>query len=154
MMSTMSLTFIIIFVPTALTLSFIPYLTRKTENFGVTIHEDMYDRPLFQSMRKKYSFIMIIIGLLLAIIMVIIAFMNDELLETIFFTVAVIIYIILGFAVYIPFHLKMKKIKTEEKWFEGQPSTLTIDTSFRSGKITYSGSWFLIPERNEVSIVK
>jgi len=145
MMSTMSLTFIVIFIPTALVLSFIPYLTRKTENFGVTIQEDMYDRPVFQSMRKKYALMMILVATFLTILMIFIAFLDNESLETIFFSVAVIIYVILAFIIYIPFHFKMKKIKADEKWFEGQPSTLVIDTSFRSGKVTYSNGWFLIP---------
>lgn len=145
MMSTMSLIFLIIFIPTALTLSFIPYLTRKTESFGVTIQESMYDRPTFQSMRKKYALLMILIAILLTTLMIIISFLNNESLETIFFSIAVITYVILSFAIYIPFHLKMKKIKEDENWFEGQPSTIVIDTSFRSGKVTYSNGWFLIP---------
>lgn len=144
-MSTMSLTFIVIFIPTALVLSFIPYLTRKSENFGVTILEDMYHRPIFQSMRRKYASIMILIGVLLSILMIIFAFQNSEFLEVIFFSMSVAVYIVLGFVIYIPFHYKMKKLKQEEKWFENHPSILVVDTSFRSEKITYSNGWFLIP---------
>ncbi len=144
-MSTMSLTFLITFIPAIFILSFIPFLTRKTENFGVTILEDMYHRPTFQAMRRKYTFIMVVIGLVFAILMVIIAFQNNELLEITFYTVAVLAYIILGFVIYIPFHLKMKKIKSEEKWQENKTSTLVVDTSFRSEKIIYSSGWFLIP---------
>src|SRR5690625_2368942 len=69
---------IIAFIPTAIILAFIPYLTRKTENFGVSIPETIYYRDDFKAMRKKYAFSMLIITIVLTTVFFIVAFQGQE----------------------------------------------------------------------------
>src|SRR5690625_7086668 len=69
---------ILIFIPTAIILAFIPYLTRKTENFGVSIPESMYNREEFKTMRKKYSSIMLMITIIVSIVYFIVASQAKE----------------------------------------------------------------------------
>src|SRR5690625_3764654 len=106
----------IIFTPTAIILAFIPYLTRKTENFGVSIPESMYYRKDFKAMRKKYSTTLLIISIILTVGYFLVAFQVNEMTVFIIFTTIVIGYIITSFVLYLPFHYKMKQIKNEEKW--------------------------------------
>lgn len=136
---------ILIFIPTAIILAFIPYLTRKTENFGVSIPESMYNREEFKAMRKKYSSTMLIITIIVSIIYFIVAFQAKESTVFIMYTAIIIGYIILSFMYYLPFHSKMKKIKAREKWQSERKQTIVIDTKFREEKIVASNWWFLIP---------
>src|SRR5690625_2036382 len=136
---------ILIFIPTAIILAFIPYLTRKTENFGVSIPESMYNREEFKTMRKKYSSIMLMITIIVSIVYFIVASQAKESRVFIMYTAIVIGYIILSFMYYLPFHSKMKKIKAREKWQTERKQTIVIDTKFREEKIVASNWWFLIP---------
>jgi hypothetical protein len=42
------------FIPVFLIMIFMPYLTRRTESFGVTIPEEMYNHELLKAIRKSY----------------------------------------------------------------------------------------------------
>ena len=55
---------IVLFLLICLAFALTPYLTRKTENFGVSIPESLYDRKDFKGMRKKYTTSLLIIGIL------------------------------------------------------------------------------------------
>src|SRR5690625_1647396 len=136
---------IIAFIPTAIILAFIPYLTRKTENFGVSIPETIYYRDDFKAMRKKYAFSMLIITIVLTTVFFIVAFQGQESTIFIMYTALIIGYIIASFALYLPFHYKMKAIKKKEKWQAERKQTIVIDTKFRNEKIVASNWWFLIP---------
>lgn len=126
-------------------LAFIPYWTRKTENFGVSIPESLYHRPDFKAMRKKYTISLIVINTVLFSIVIFSSFHLEEKTLTVFLTIAILLYVLLTFFLYLPFHFQMKNIKVKENWNDHFKQTIVVDPKFREGKITYSNGWFFIP---------
>lgn len=144
-MTNQMLLLIIIFLPTTVMLAFMPYLTRKTENFGVTIPETIYERKDFKSMRKKYALITLLIGIIFVLLFFIIGLTMKPTATTIVFSIIIVTYIIANFLIYLPFHFKMKKIKQAENWQAERTSTFVVDMKFRQEKLIYSNWLFLIP---------
>src|SRR5699024_3930763 len=58
---------------------------------------------------------------------------------------SVFLYLLLSFLFYLPFHFKMKQLKTIENWQKTAPQTVVVDTSFRRESTSYSSRWLLIP---------
>src|SRR5690625_6622000 len=53
-MNTMIVLLVSLFIPIFITMMFIPYWTRRTESFGVSIPEDEYHSVSLKKMRKHY----------------------------------------------------------------------------------------------------
>lgn len=128
-----------------ISLAFMPYWTRKTENFGVTIPESFYDRNDFKKMRKQYTSIVVIISTVLFTALFFLSFQLDEKTVLILFIVVTIGSMLLSFLLYLPFHFKMKKLKEVENWQQDHQQTMVLDTTFRQERLTYSNGWFVIP---------
>src|SRR5690625_7301222 len=97
-------------------------------------------------MRKKYAFSMLIITIVLTTVFFIVAFQGQESTIFIMYTALNIGYIIASFALYLPFHYKMKAIKKKEKWQAERKQTIVIYTKFRNERIVAYNRWFPIPE--------
>src|SRR5690625_203689 len=111
MMNNTFIFFIFIFIITGIIVSITPFLTRKTENFGVSIPEEMYDRTQFIKMRKKYSWSLISLLILLTVVLIIINLYMSEMTFFISFIIVLMGHLLASFIIYLPFHFKMKKIK-------------------------------------------
>ncbi|WP_018663303.1 DUF1648 domain-containing protein [Heyndrickxia acidiproducens] len=118
-----------------------PYITRKTESFGVTIPEQEYTDPALKKLRKQYAAASIILSMLI-IAAILILVQTAQMPET-GFGLAVIAYIIIEFFVYLYFHKKMKTLKTERNWTSVKKQTIIIDPKFRQQKLTVSNAWFI-----------
>ena len=126
---------------------FIPYWTRRTESFGVSIPEEMYHTTQLQNMRKQYAMYAMILSVLATATFIISGFFlshNEETLS-IFLGVLTFVYIIASFFIYLKFHRNMKELKEKEQWSEKKSQQVFIDTKFREQKVTYSNLWFLAP---------
>lgn len=131
------------FIVTGITLAIIPFLTRKTENFGVSIPETLYNRRDFKKMRMTYTFIMISILFILTIFFLIMnTILSHPSLNTLYIII-ILSHLLMGFLVYLPFHFKMKKVKQLENWTEERKQTVIIDTSYREEKLVYSNWWYV-----------
>lgn len=130
-----------------LSLVFIPYWTRKTESFGVSIPERLYKRADFEAMRKRYVLFMSILSLvLLAIFWVSSYFLkDDDTLLGIVFSAIILIFIVASFLIYLKFHFSMKKIKEKENWAEDKVEKTFVHTKFREQSLTISNWWYLLP---------
>lgn len=139
----LSLILLPIFLATILT----PYLTRKTESFGVSIPEIEYKNPRLVSMRKDYVVMMMILSIITTAIFLFIGFsLNlDETTLGIVFSIMTVAYLISSFIVYLVFHKKMKALKRNTDWIKEKSQLVVIDTAFRDQKLTYSNMWLLIP---------
>ena len=133
----------ILFLLVCFILSLTPYFTRKTENFGVSIPESLYERKDFKGMRKKYTTSLLIIGIFFGGGLFILASILNEKTLIIMYTIIVFVYILLGFLIYLPFYKQMKKIKKAENWQEERKQSVIVDMKFRQEKLTYSQWWFL-----------
>lgn len=138
-------TSIITFIPIGILLAFIPYLTRKTENFGVSIPSSMYEREEFNAMRKTYASRMFTILIITIVIMLSPIFFVSTDVMYILFTILVFIYLLASFLMYLPFHKKMKLIKQTENWHAERKSAILIDLKFRDEKLSISYGWYIIP---------
>ncbi|MGC4378062.1 DUF5808 domain-containing protein [Fictibacillus sp. Mic-4] len=133
--------FFITFLPIAVLIIFIPYLTRKTESFGVSIPEEVYQLRELAGLRKKYAYVTGLFALVISIVLLLIGARKQELL----FPGMITLFLIGSFLIYYVFHLHMKKMKAEKKWDQSRPQKLVIDSKFRSQKLAVSSAWFLVP---------
>lgn len=134
-------------VPIFISLIFIPYWTRKTESFGVSIPETVYDQPKLKKLRKQYAWSMGIISITALAVFFAVSAESADHTKTIslLFASILVAYVSLNFLIYLFFHRKMKKMKEQAGWTEQKKQIVVIDTGFRHQKLTYSNKWFLIP---------
>ncbi|KFZ39583.1 MULTISPECIES: DUF1648 domain-containing protein [Thermoactinomyces] len=145
-MSTSVLLMCLIMIPVLISLCFIPYWTRRTESFGVSIPEKAYHLPELKKMRKQYAWIMAGIGLaVLAMFVPGSMVLNDEESLGLWFVFLLLFYLAAHFLAYLIFHRKMKALKQQADWGKEKKQMVVVDTSFRQEKLTYSHLWFLIP---------
>ena len=123
----------------------IPFVTRRTENFGVSIPESLYDRTEFRNMRKKYAGTLIILGLLLCVFIIICSLFLSTNVIYIMLTAAILIFVLCSFGLYLPYHFKMKQIKEKEGWHTEKHQSVVVDMKFRNEKLVYSNWWFILP---------
>ncbi|MBM0065492.1 DUF1648 domain-containing protein [Alkalicoccobacillus gibsonii] len=137
----------LIFLPIALILASTPYLTRKTESFGVSIPESVYGENQLQNMRRRYAQCMVILSVILmggftgGVLML---SLHEETIG-IFFAVAIILFVIGAFFVYLKFHRDMKELKKNANWARERAQKIVVRTDFRSERITYSNMWYIVP---------
>src|SRR5690625_4398096 len=112
---------------------FIPYWTRKTESFGVSIPIEIYYSPSLKTMRKNYTLLMGVISILFLGVFWWIGSTSshDETFMSMLFGVIITIYVICSFIVYLRFHFAMKKIKAESTWDKDKSQKVVIDTTFQ-----------------------
>lgn len=128
-----------------ITMGFIPYLTRRTDLFGITIPISLYDRSDFRKMRQQYMLTLLGIGLLYFLILTISSFFLSKQGVLIGTYIILFFYLLSSFLLYLPFHFKAKKIKAQEAWQETYPQKTIIDLHFRREKLTFSNWYFLFP---------
>lgn len=119
-----------------------PYITRRTESFGVTIPEEAYPDPELKKLRKQYAAAIIAFSILLAAALLM-AVRTSRLLQT-GFALAVFADIAGDFLIYLYFHRKMKAVKAARNWATGKKQAVMVDPKFRSQKLIFSNAWFLI----------
>jgi len=133
---------LIFFGLVAVMMAITPYITRRTESFGVTIPEAAYLDPELKKLRKQYAAVIIVFSILLAAALFI-AVSTSQLLQT-GFALAVLVDIAGNFLIYLYFHRKMKAIKKTRNWAAGKKQAIIVDPKFRSQKLIFSNAWFLI----------
>lgn len=125
--------------------AFMPFLTRRTESFGVSIPEEMFEEEILKDLRKKYLIISSVMVILITVIFSYLYFTTSPQMGKNYFSIGLIVLIFSLFAVYLKFHFRMKEIKAEKGWYEGKFQTIVMDTNFRNEKLIYSNLWFIIP---------
>ncbi|WP_050614512.1 DUF1648 domain-containing protein [Bacillus testis] len=137
----------ILLLPAILLAATIPYLTRKTELFGVSLPESVSRRSDINRMRKQYAYRTGIASILLTGLIVAGHYLYPAYLtENIMAVIILIPIVVVPAAFYVPSHKELKKLKFKEGWFTDQHTERRIvNTSFRSQKPVYSFYWFAIP---------
>ncbi|MGE6632244.1 DUF1648 domain-containing protein [Bacillus sp. NPDC077027] len=138
---------IILFIPIFITLIGMPYWTRRTESFGVSIPSDVYMDEKLKKMRKLYASSMTVFSIVILFIFYIIVGKyspNDG--ETMGFVLSITIlgFIMISFLIYLVFHKQMKQLKEKEKWHEQRQQKIVLQTNFYQQKLIHSNYWFLI----------
>lgn len=133
----------VIFVPTSVLLTLVPYLIRKTESFGVSVTEDVHALPINRSLRKQYALITGIICALLTASVATLHVIIDEQAWAVAMTLHIAAIVAGSFLVYLKFHFMTKKLKREHNWSSVAVASATVvDTGFFRRKLAYSAWWF------------
>src|SRR5699024_9343886 len=124
---------------------FIPYMTRKTENFGISIPEHLYNRMDFKKMRKKYTSYLFVVFVLLLIIASLLFYMLPEKLSILFISIVIMLELVASFVLYLWFHVEMKKIKQSENWTQDNKQGVVIQRTYPDEQLIHFNWWFLVP---------
>lgn len=137
----------IFLLPVFIILIFIPYWTRRTESFGVSIPEEVYHRNDLKEMRKKYAIQTSILSVLTVALFLLSYFFisQDENTVSIVYSVLVILFIIASFFIYLVFHRQMKEKKSTENWRKQKSAKTVVYTKFREQKLVISNWWYVVP---------
>lgn len=138
--------FLLILIPVFISTMFIPFWTRKTESFGVTIPEEIYQSVELKQMRKRYMRITGISGFIVTAIFLSIgaSITLDENMFSLLFSVLIFGYLISSFIIYLTFHREMKSLKKRKQWGIEKSQQVFVSIQFRSQKLNHSNLWFLI----------
>ncbi len=143
----MLILFSIVLLPIYSITIFIPYWTRKTESFGVSIPEQIYHTPQLKKIRQRYTIFTVISSFIVTILFFTIGsilIQNEEILSLLF-GVLIILYLLISFVIYMNFHLEMKQMKAEKNWNQEKSQKVIIQLGFREHNLTHSHLWFLAP---------
>ncbi|WIV17683.1 DUF5808 domain-containing protein [Paenibacillus polygoni] len=138
---------ITLFLPMVVLTSFIPYFTRQTESFGITVSEEVFHSADLKRMRKRYAASNFIIQAILAVIALAMSVRNSDSanVSAMWIMIYVLLSIVTQFLTMIYFHKTMKKYKAERLTDMIMPQVkLTIDMNFRKQKLVISKKWYLI----------
>jgi len=138
-----SLLIALIFLPMMISLTAMPYLTRETISFGVTVSEDNYRSEPLRRMRRSYSMISAILYAVLFILCMIQLLGSTRVQQNRVIGAYVFMVILISMAMNVIYYFRMKKLHPSLP-STPSPSILAVDTSFRQGKLVLSNKWFLI----------
>ncbi|WP_217586579.1 DUF1648 domain-containing protein [Lentibacillus saliphilus] len=138
--------FLTVLIPVYIMTMFIPYWTRKTESFGVTMPEDAYQQENVRQMRRRYALSTGVLSLLTTIGLLVMVpnYKEDDVVLGIVFACLVSAYMVVSFIIYLYFHAQMKKLKQLQPGWSQKAQLITVNTSFRKQKLTYSSLWYVI----------
>lgn len=135
----------VIFVPILIIMVYIPYVTRKTESFGVSIPEEVYHSDELKAIRKRYAVQMGVFGLIVLVALSVLSAFFKRTPEGIAPAIALFVLLIGPFIVYLKFHYQMKRLKAQRDWKQARVEAIAADIGFRKYKLAFSNGWFAIP---------
>jgi len=134
----------IVTLPLATVITFMPYLTRRTESFGVSIEEKYYDDPDIRGMRRTYATVTGTVSLLVIIASLAAAARLDEEQLGWLLPAAAGVMLAVHLVLYLRFHFRMRAMKRERGLVSAEMQQTVVDTGFYREKRAYSMVW-LIP---------
>lgn len=135
---------ILLFIPIAVTLAFMPYLTRETVSFGISVSEEHYRSDILRRMRKSFASISCVIYSILLIVGLYGLLNTGELGQGITLSVCVVVMVSTSTILNLTFYFKMKQLKPSLPPGPTNKAILAIDTSFHRQKLALSNKWYLI----------
>ncbi|TDQ36260.1 DUF1648 domain-containing protein [Aureibacillus halotolerans] len=139
---------LIVLLPLCASVIMMPYLTRKTISFGISIPEEAFQEEEITGVRKRYikwtglTSILLILGMMLLVKDV----TDADTGRIIALSMLPLLFFIVAFWVYLKAHHKMKALKESKAWHAQQRQYATAHlTSAAERKAVYSNAWFVIP---------
>lgn len=139
-----ALILILMFGAISASLIAIPYLSRRTVSFGVSVSEEMYFSEPVRRMRRAYAWITGVLHSILILGMAVFLFAASEQTLSYVLPAYSIILIISIMLIQGYFYTTMKRYKASQPETTHAPERLIIDTSFRQQRLVYSDKWFLL----------
>lgn len=142
MISASILVFMII--PIIVSLAFMPYYTRETVSFGVSVSEEMFHSEALRRLRKQFASIscgmyaLILVACLIGLVTI-----GSRGFEWLIVG-SIIAIVVVSLALNLTFHFKMKGIKASLPSAPTGRQVVAIDTNFRRQKLVLSNRWFIV----------
>ena len=136
---------ICVFIPAIVLMVSMPYLTRETISFGVTVSAVQFHSEPLRQMRKSYVRISAILHTILLIVCIISLIYSDEHSKQQSWVIVAysLTMVVISLAINISYHFKMKSLLPTLP-IAPESSILAVDTGFRKRNIGLSSYWFLI----------
>lgn len=137
--------FILVFVPSIILIVSMPYLTRETISFGVTVSAVQFLSEPLRQMRRSYARISVILHTILFIVGSLCLIYSDghsKQVSWIIITYALAMLVI-SLVMNTSYHLKMKSVLPTLPIAPG-PSIMKVDTGLQKRNIGLSNYWFFI----------
>lgn len=136
---------IFVFVPAIVLMVSMPYLSRETISFGVTVSPVQFHSEPLRQMRKSYAWISAILHTILFIVCIICLIYGDEhsMQQSWIIVTYSLAMVVISLVINISYHLKMKSLLPMLP-IALEPSIMAVDTEFRKRNIGLSSNWFLI----------
>ncbi|WP_047984628.1 DUF1648 domain-containing protein [Ornithinibacillus californiensis] len=146
---------LLILFPAFISMMFIPYWTRRTESFGVTIPEGVYSNSNIKKLRKQYVLWTALASILVTALFLVLGSSEgiDESTYAFIFSALIFLYLIGTFFIYLFFHRVMKRLKKTEQWGKEKAQQVFISTEFRKEKLNHSNLWFGISFLITIAII-
>ncbi|ETT57065.1 hypothetical protein C173_32191 [Paenibacillus sp. FSL R7-277] len=135
--------FILVFVPSIVLIVSMPYLTKETISFGVTVSAVQFHSEPLRQMRKSYARISAILHTILFIVGILCLIYSDEhsrQISWIIITYALAMLVI-SLVINIRYHLKMKSVLP---MLPAAPESSVMEPGLRNGNVGLPSHWFLI----------
>lgn len=136
---------IFVFVPTIVLMVSMPYLTRETISFGVTVSAIQFHSESLRQMRKSYARMSAILHTILFIVYIIFLIYGDEhsKQQSSIIVAYSLVMVVISLVINIGYHFKMKSLLPMLP-MAPEPSIIAVDTGFRKRNIGLSSNWFFI----------
>lgn len=136
---------IFVFVPTIVLMVSMPYLTRETISFGVTVSTVQFHSEPLRQMRKSYARISATLHTILFIVCIICLIYGDEHSKQQSWIIVTysLAMVVISLLINISYHLKMKSLLPMLPIAQ-EPSIMAVDAGFRKRNIGLSNNWFFI----------
>ncbi|WP_405141091.1 DUF1648 domain-containing protein [Paenibacillus sp. FSL H7-0942] len=136
---------IFVFVPSIILMISMPYLTRETISFGVTVSAVQFHSEPLRQMRKLYVRISATLHTILFIVCIICLIYGDEHSKQQSWIIVTysLAMVVISLVINISYHFKMKSLLPMLP-IALEPSIIAVDTGFRKRNINLSSNWFLI----------
>lgn len=140
-----NLILILMFAAVSAILIVMPFLTRKTISFGISVSEEMYYSKTVAGMRRTYAWVTGSIHLALTAAFAVAMFTSqEETISRVIIPVYAALMVISSVFTQILFYFRMKRYKASQPVLPKSQERLVLDTSFRQNKLVYSDKWFLL----------
>lgn len=136
---------LLLYIMSVVIFAITPYITRRTESFGIAIPQDFYNNPELVRFRRQFARYNVIIGVVSVLVLVVLIPVLTENQWSIAFTIVLFAYLLVSFFIYYHFHKKMRVIKQKARWYEERKEMIVVNTKFHKEKLVYSHGWFAIP---------
>lgn len=137
--------FILVFVPSIILIVSMPYLTRETISFGVTVSAVQFLSEPLRQMRRSYARISAILHTILFIVGIVCLMYSDEHSKQvswiiIFYSLAMLV---ISLVINFRYHLKMKSVLSMLP-AAPESSVMGMEPGLRKGNVGLPSHWFLI----------
>lgn len=136
--------FLILFT-LSIVISIMPYLTRNTVAFGISVSQEIYYSQPLRAMRRQYAGLSLAIHATLFLLYLLITGQTNSLQQEEAIGWMIPLMLLASYTVHLIYYRKMKSFKAALPDAMGASSgKLTIHTGFHKQKMNYSNKWFLI----------